>query len=332
MIQESLANVRKHAHASRVTVSFHKADRQIHILVADDGVGFDPRSLPPGQSSFGLGVMQERAGQVGGVVRIDSAPGRGTTVGVTIPRLAGAGRPAALADHVTAEADSDSRIRILLADDHALFLEGLQNLLAPKGFTVVGTARDGLEALDKARLLHPEMILMDLQMPRCNGLTATRLIKAEMPEIRIVILTMSDREQDLFQAIKSGAAGYLLKGLRAEELIDQLRGLASGAVTLSPDLAGQILTELNQREAEPAAVEAVTVAPEAVLSQKQIEILALAATGLTYKEIAARLFLSERAIKYHMAEILRELHFQTRRQAIVYARQAGLGKKAINGS
>jgi len=327
IIQECLANVRKHARAGKVTIMFRKKDRQILITVADDGVGFDPGKSAVGQSSFGLEIMRERAGQMGGEVRIDTAPGQGTTVTVTIPRFAGPVQAPAVGpgDGIT---ETDTKIRILLADDHVLFMEGLQNLISPHGFEVVGKARDGLEALEKARLLHPEMILMDMQMPRCNGLTATRLIKAEMPEIKIVILTMSDREQDLFTAIQNGASGYLLKGLQAEELIDQLNGLASNAAVISPELAAQVLEEFNRNEKETAAAADANPAKlEEVLSQRQIEILALIARGYTYKEVASKLFISERTVKYQMADILKQLQLKTRHQAIAYARKAGLGKE-----
>ncbi|KUO73051.1 MAG: hypothetical protein APF77_20480 [Clostridia bacterium BRH_c25] len=330
IIQETLANVRKHARARKVTITFRKKDRQILISVADDGVGFDPGKLVDGKSSFGLEVMRERAGQVGGEVRIDTVPGQGTIVTVTIPRFTGpvqASAPAGFGAG-TAVAAADTKIRVLLADDHVLFTEGLQNLISHQGFEVVGTAKDGLEALEKARLLHPDMILMDLQMPRCNGLTVTRLIKSELPDIKIVILTMSDREQDLFAAIQNGACGYLLKGLQAEELIDQLNGLASNAAIISSELAAQVLEEFNRNENETAvAVESSPVKLEEALSQRQIEILALIAGGYTYKEVASKLFIGERTVKYQMADILKQLHLQNRRQAIDYARKAGLGKE-----
>ncbi len=111
----------------------------------------------------------------------------------------------------------DSPLRILLVDDHSLFLEGLRNLLVSEGIDVVGLAHDGLDALAQARRLRPDVILMDIQMPRCDGVSATRLIKAELPECKVVMLTMSEDEQDLFEAVKSGALGYLLKRLDATE-------------------------------------------------------------------------------------------------------------------
>lgn len=326
IIQEALANVRKHARTSKATVTFRKKDRQIVVTVADDGMGFDPEKLAADQSSFGLQVMRERAEQIGGKIRIDSAPGRGTAVRVTIPRFTGPNEGTEPENRQIDNPAKDIKIRVLLVDDHALFMEGLQNLIRSKGYEVVGTAKDGMEALEKARLLHPEMILMDLEMPLCNGLTATRMIKAEMPEIKIVILTVSDREQDLFKAIQSGACGYLLKGLRAEEFIGQLNGLASNAAVISPEMAAQVLEEFTrneqglQNEADFKPAE-----PEEYLSKRQIEILSLVAREFTYKEVASRLFLSERTVKYEMADILRILHLQTRRQAIVYARRAGLG-------
>ena len=328
IIQEDLENVRKHARAGKVTITFRKQDRQIRVSVADDGVGFDPEKLAAGQSSFGLEVMRERAGQIGGAIRIESEPGQGTKVTVTIPGYTGPDQISTPAGPGVGTRETDPKIRVLLVDDHVLFMEGLQNLISSKGFEVIGTAKDGLEALEKARLLHPEMVLMDLQMPRCNGLTATRLIKTEMPEIKIIILTMSDREQDLWEAIKNGASGYLLKGLRAEELIGQLSGLASGATIISPELAAQVLEEFSWEERETAAVaEPTPVEPEYALSQRQIKILALIAEGYTYKEVASKLFVSERTIKYQMADILKQLQLKTRRQAIAYARKAGLGKE-----
>ena len=125
-------------------------------------------------------------------------------------------------------------MRILLADDHALFCQGLQALLQAGGHQVVGAARDGLEALRLARNLHPEVILMDVRMPLCDGLQATRLIQAEMPEVKIVILTTSTDEDDLFEAVRSGASGYLLKSVEPQQLFDALEGVAAGEAPLSP--------------------------------------------------------------------------------------------------
>ncbi len=226
-------------------------------------------------------------------------------------------------------------MRVLLVDDHALFLEGLRNLLASEGIQVAGTARDGFEALAQARALRPDVILMDIQMPRCNGLTATRLIKAEMPECKIVMLTMSDDEQDLFEAVKSGASGYLLKRLDASEFFVYLSELQAGHPPFSPGLAEKILKEFTHQGAravareEPAAGGQVVgpaahEAQAAGLSDRQMQILTLVAQGQTYRQVAETIGIAERTVKYHMAEILERLHLENRAQVIAYAARMGM--------
>jgi DNA-binding NarL/FixJ family response regulator len=220
-------------------------------------------------------------------------------------------------------------MKILLVDDHPLFLEGIQNLLTARGIEVVGTASDGLEALAKARVLHPDVILMDIQMPHCNGLAATRMIKAELPEIKIVMLTVSEEDEDLFEAIKSGASGYLSKGLDAGKFFEFLSGVVRGEAPLSPGLTAKILAEFaRQANGQMTASKEAEGTPE--MSPRQIEILTLVAQGLTYKEVGDTLCLTERTIKYHMGEILRQLHLKNRAQLIAYATRMGLvsGAKA----
>ncbi|HEX8983982.1 MAG TPA: response regulator transcription factor [Bryobacteraceae bacterium] len=209
-------------------------------------------------------------------------------------------------------------MRVLLTDDHPLFLDGLEDLLAAHGFEVVGTAHDGLEALEKARALRPEAILMDIRMPRLDGLAAVRAIKAELPEVNIIMLTISEGDDDLFEAIKSGASGYLLKSQSAEELLALLRGMKGGEAAFSPGLAARILQEFGR---QASALEEKR-AP-AGLSEREREVLALVARGLRYKEVAAKLFLSERTVKYHMGQILERLHMKNRAQVVEYARRAG---------
>ncbi len=322
IIQEALANVRKHAKATGVTVCFTKeATRDlIRVIVVDNGIGFK-QGIPKAGHHFGLEIMSERAVHAGGEVRVDSAAGGGTQVIIELPT-------AAKQPHIESsggELPATKSDPLLLVDDHFLFLEGLQKLLESRGFLVAGIARDGLEALEKAQILRPAIILMDLQMPSCNGLAATRLIKAKLPETKIVILTMSDREEDLFEAIRSGACGYLLKGLRAEELIEQLNGLAGGEMALSPGLAAKVMQEFQIDEVA-AIAEAEAKEPAAKLTPKQVEVLDLIAGGLTYKEVAARLGLSERTIKFHMGEILERLHLKNRNEVELYARKMVLGR------
>ncbi|MDP2726316.1 MAG: response regulator transcription factor [Dehalococcoidia bacterium] len=213
------------------------------------------------------------------------------------------------------------RISVLLADDHALFRDGLVSILSiQEEIEVVGIANDGQEALEKARELVPDLILMDIKMPRCNGLEATRLIKDEMPHIRIVMLTVSEDDHDLFEAIKNGAEGYLLKTLNAQELIDLLKGVFRGEAPISRTMARKILHEfsLQSRRADPESI------ARSDLTRREIEVLQLVSEGSPDKEIAARLFISLRTVKNHVHNILDKLYLQNRVQAATYALRQGL--------
>lgn len=214
-------------------------------------------------------------------------------------------------------------MKVLLVDDHPLFLEGLRNLLTARGIEVIGTASDGLEALDQTRTLRPDVVLMDIEMPRCNGLKATRLIKTEMPDIKIVMLTVSADDEHLFEAIKSGAAGYLLKNLAADRFFDLLSGVARGEAAISRDLAARVLAEFAHQGERSRAVAAAKEDTDA-LTLRQTEVLQLAVQGLTNKEIADSLFVTERTVKYHMSEILQKLHLRNRAEVIAYAMRTGL--------
>ena len=209
--------------------------------------------------------------------------------------------------------------RILLADDHILFRKGLAQLLnSQPDFQVIGEAADGLEAREKARELMPDLILMDIDMPRCDGREATRLIKAELPYVVIVILTVSDDEQDLFAAIKNGAQGYLLKKIEPAELFEHLRGLARGEAALSRLMANKILREFAR--GEPAAGRNT----ESALSDREQQVLRLVARGSTNREIAAALVIAENTVKNHLRNILTKLHLNNRVQAAAYALREGL--------
>ena len=214
-------------------------------------------------------------------------------------------------------------MRILLADDHPLFLDGLKNFLTIRGIDVVGTARDGIDVLEKARDLKPEVILMDIHMPRLDGLDATRVLKAEEPSIRIVMLTMSENDEDLFEAIKCGACGYILKSEETDSFFQILSGLMRGEVPLSLGLAGRVLKEFA-RQGEAIGTIEKRAGKEDVLTPRQAEVLRLVAQGLTYKEVGAKLFLTERTVKYHMGQIIECLQLENRRKVIDYARRMKL--------
>jgi len=211
-------------------------------------------------------------------------------------------------------------MKVMLVDDHPLFLEGLQNLLQAHGVEVAGTASNGKQALIQARKLKPDVILMDIAMPECSGLDAIPPIKEEMPQVKIVMLTSFDDDEDLFEAVKRGASGYLLKNLNAGELVTLLHELEQGEAPLSPGLAARLLVEFARQvdEARPDSVP-VQGKTAARLTQRQADVLKLVAQGKTYKEVGAELNLSERTIKYHMEKILEMLQLENRSQAIAYA-------------
>lgn len=226
-------------------------------------------------------------------------------------------------------------MRIVLADDHRLFLEGLLDLLTAHGFDVVATAADGMEVVTCVQEHRPDVVLMDLRMPNQDGLVATRLIKAELPETRVVMLTTSDDDEDLFQAIRSGACGYLLKTVSGDELVDALGGLADGVPPLSRSLAARLFAELARAPVPPPSEHASALSPAPMepepaggdtgdLTRRQADVLRLVAAGLTYKEVAARLAMSERTVRYHMSEMIDRLHLQHRSQLLAYAGRIGL--------
>lgn len=190
---------------------------------------------------------------------------------------------------------------------------------------VVGQAANGLEAIELARRLHPDIVLMDIGMSPCNGLEATRAVKAELPDVTVIIVTVSDDDQDLFEAIKCGAEGYLLKGMSEEELSATLEKIAAGEPALSPGLAARILDEFARiaREGtnEPSA-------PGGDLTDRERDVLRLVADGATNREIGARLFISENTVSFHMKNILAKLHLKNRAQAAVFAIRAGLADDA----
>lgn len=211
-------------------------------------------------------------------------------------------------------------MRVLLADDHALFRAGIASLLAAAGHEVVGQAGDGIEALERTRELRPDLVLMDVSMPRCGGLEATRLIKAEMPETKIVIVTVSQDDADLFEAVKSGAEGYLLKDMSNEEFERTLNGIAEGEAPLSQGLAGKILEEF----ARVSRGDGAKSDDRDALTDREQEVLRLVTDGKTNREIAEELFIAESTVNFHMKNILSKLHLRNRAEAVAYALRSGL--------
>lgn len=204
-------------------------------------------------------------------------------------------------------------MRILIADDHALFRESLSSLLTARDLEVVGEASNGREAVEKAWELKPDVVLMDLAMPEVDGLAATKHLSAELPEIKVVILTASDDDENLFEAIKAGAKGYLLKDLEADEFFSLLGAVGRGEPALTPSLARKLLDEF----ARPAGKKSDD--PDALTVREQ-EVLELMVDGVTTnRKLAKQLGISENTVKFHVRNILDKLHLHNRAQVVAYA-------------
>lgn len=213
-----------------------------------------------------------------------------------------------------------SSIRVLLADDHALFRQGVRRLLESAGdIEVVGEAESGEQAVRQVEDLAPDVVLLDVAMPGQSGIEAARTIKGASPRTGIIMLTVHADEEFLFEAIKSGAMGYLLKDCSPEELIRAIRVVFSGEGLLAPTMAAKVMREfVRTREAKDVAVVHLP------LTERELEILRHVAAGLANKEIAHRLSISERTVKNHLSNIMEKLHVNSRTQAAIYALRSGL--------
>ncbi len=213
-----------------------------------------------------------------------------------------------------------ARSRVLLVDDHALFREGLAGIIgAQPDMQVVGEANDGLEAVVKARELKPDLILMDVQMPGMDGLEATRQIKQAVPGAVVVILTVRDDDEKLFEALKGGAQGYLLKDIRSQEMLSMLRNALQGEAALSPALAGRVLAEFRR-----LSKHAADAPDDASLTEREQQVLLEVSKGATDKQIAEALEISLNTVKSHIRNILAKLQVSSRRAAAKAARDKGM--------
>jgi DNA-binding NarL/FixJ family response regulator len=213
-------------------------------------------------------------------------------------------------------------MRLLIADDHALFRESLKSLLRTRGLDVVGEASNGRDAVELARELEPDIVLMDLSMPEMGGLDATRLISAQLPKVKVVVVTASGEDEDLFEAIKSGAEGYILKNLEADRFFELLEGVARGEPALTPLLARKLLKEFaNSKQTPPADRDRD---PDA-LTTRELEVLDAMVSGVTTNRgLARHLGVSENTVKFHVRNILDKLHLHNRAQVVSYALRHGI--------
>ena len=210
-------------------------------------------------------------------------------------------------------------MRLLLADDHTLFRSSLRSLLEARGLEVVGEASDGRQAINLAAKLRPDLVLMDLSMPVLNGIEATRQLTAQMPELKVVILTASMEDEDLFEALRAGAHGYLLKNLEADSFFALLERALAGEPALTPQLSRKVLQAFAKPAAKPQQED-----PDA-LTDREREVLELMVDGITSnRQLARRLEVTENTVKFHVRNILDKLHLHNRAQAVSHAFRHGM--------
>jgi DNA-binding NarL/FixJ family response regulator len=208
-------------------------------------------------------------------------------------------------------------IRVVIVDDHALFRRGLDLVLSEEpDIKVVGEAADGIEAVHRAEEMAPDVVVMDVRMPRSTGIEAARRIRERLPDTKVIMLTVSDSEEDLYAAVKAGASGYLLKEISIEELADAVRAVARGHSLISPSMASKLLTEFNAL-VQQAEERHRSLLPN--LTDRELDVLKLVAKGLSNREISEELYISENTVKNHVRNILEKLHLHSRMEAVVYA-------------
>jgi DNA-binding NarL/FixJ family response regulator len=214
-------------------------------------------------------------------------------------------------------------IRVLLVDDQALFREGMETLLSVhKDIQVVGQASNGQEAVEVAVKVQPGVVLMDVRMPVLDGVRATRRLKEALPQCKVIVLTTFDDDEYVFDALRAGAVGYLLKDVASAQLVEAIRAVARGQSILEPSVAAKVIAEFTRVSSlVPAAQMEQLVEP---LSERELEILALIARGASNKEIAGQLFIAEGTVKNHVTHILGKLDVRDRTQAALKARELGL--------
>ena len=218
------------------------------------------------------------------------------------------------------QAAGEDSIRVLIADDHALFRRGLEMVLAEEeGIELVGQASDGAEAVQIAIEAVPDVVLMDIRMPKTTGIEAARAMKEVAPSAKIVILTISDEEEDLFEAIRAGASGYLLKDIPLDEVAAAVRSVHGGQSLINPSMAGKLLTEFATLARRDQEEESSKHAPAPKLTDREMEVLRLVARGMNNRDIAKELFISENTVKNHVRNILEKLQIHSRMEAVMIA-------------
>lgn len=311
IIQEALSNARKHANASEIFIIFSQNPDDLFVTIQDNGIGFELDQIEL-EGHYGLKIMKERANEAGGKLEILSETGKGTSINLRLPFE----KPTGLVEL--------KKIKFMIVDDHPLFVDGIKNLFSSHGLHVIDTAQSGEEALEKVKVSRPGIILIDAHMPGLSGQETTRIIKQKYPEIKILMLTMSDQSEDLQAAIQSGVNGYLLKSQSPQDLFSNLERILSEPLVISTDMTKRLLEKRIQNPDEPLKIDVPPAIYE--LSAVELDILERVAIGQGYKEIGTALNLSPYTIKYHFNKVLNKLEIETRGEAIRMAIRVGLIK------
>ena len=310
IVQEALTNARRHAPGAAVDVELHYAADALQVRIRDNGPG---PAAEPSKPSLGSRPARHAGTRRGRRRRVP----RGRGAGRRLPgpgRAAGEGRGCAVTGSVPS-------VKIVVADDHQVVRAGFAALLNTQpDFTVLGTACDGAEALQVGRDLRPDVILMDVRMPGIDGIEATRQLTAVAGAPRVIILTTFDLDEYVYEALRAGASGFLLKDVTAERLFDAVRVVAAGEALLAPAVTRRLISEFARlRAATPARSAAI-----AELTPRETEVLRLLAEGLSNPEIAGRLVITEETVKTHVSRVLHKLGLRDRAQAVVLAYESGL--------
>ena len=319
--QEAFQNIHKHAAARNVILGLAYEVEAILLIVEDDGVGFVPETRAPDErGGFGLLSMAARVHSLGGELQVTSHPKHGTAVRATLPYLRP--RPATAAVVLDSETPATQTpqvrpVRVLIADDHTTTRQGIQRILdGHPDIQVIAETSDGLAAVEQTAHLRPDVVLLDVQMPRLSGIEALPRLRAAHPGVEVVMLTMFDHDEQVFASLEAGARGYVLKDAPPETLVAAVRAASHGQSLLPPSVATRVVdrfTVLARRGVDPDA-----------LTVREREILECMAGGLRYKEIAAHLNITTKTVQYHVTNILQKLHVKSRGEAVAAAMERGL--------
>ena len=316
-----LSNAVRHSQAGRVTIGLHDDGPSLELSVEDDGIGFDP-DVAPRPGHLGLANLRDRTAALGGTLTIQSQPGHGTS-----PPDSGAD----LSTRRTRGAQPHDRstpahvLRLLVVDDHEVVRQGLAALLDRReGFQVVAEAGTVAESLEQARRHQPDIVVMDVRLPDGSGIEACREIRAEMPATRVVMLTSYPDEEAVLSAIVAGASGYLLKQVRARDLVAALEAVGRGESLLDPAVTEKVLERIRRIATGSQETDELSQ-----LTSQERKILMLLAEGKTNKEIAAEIYLSDKTVKNYVSSILAKLNLERRAQAAAFVAKHRLDRGGV---